>query len=942
MPVRVTPSSDREQPKQTFTDPTRRGVVKVTPSDKKGGGFFGKTARGSRGNQTLAGRFFEDLYQAAVSSPRGFYELGKAGALDVKDLVTFQHLGDPGEARTLDVVTEIGKQIGQDLAHPLRHPGFTALDLLAIGSLGAGTASRVGAAGRAARTGEGAGQVARALVKPPPPKPLTLRAPTGETATVPASRSAIGRTGQRAVNAARNRYPNAPIGLKTQAARVGTELRKQREFTYQLATQEARVLQYKGRKIRAYSPKGYALRAVAEGTPIPLMQQAWREALANPELPVRARKLYEKNLRQSEKARQYLDETGETPTIRAEYPDLAELSGLAETASALEDVRLVEAGLADAEMLSAAVQKPGRLARGAETKYDTPRGAKGRLVGAEDFAGGRYHVGQQVRQPRFPDRPAQLGRGQVMNTGRPLPAPLRKQLTGAAQKAGRVRQDVPSIVARNIFEREKHVQFLRNAREIWDSAADTPDELLGRGVPAAELQAVKAPELYAKSLPQPVQDALAAIKAGELPVERTGIAGWVADAFRDHIFPRYDRDLWQEAYSAGDLERFEGVRWVDRRVLGGMVDPPLLATFLANKGGRILLTAADAINDASRAAILYLRPAYITPNVVGNTFLVLTQQGWAAPINLKRSVLMHRYIGAEHTVKLDALMGQGLTAALRGEHTPLIGLVNDLFARGYGKVVDTPFRRASFLYEAAKAGHKTPAQIKRLLDTGGDDLYQVQYRANRALIDYGDLNSLERAVIRRILFFYPWLKGSTRWTKDYLRDHPQQAALVGQFGQTGEKLTAEELGLLPSWAQGLIKYTSGYPLALTGNPTAAGIVSQPAQLGMVVAGLLGFGRPGTGFQARQLLTPGPSAAISMVSGRDDFGRDVPQTFGTFADELAGVPVKTLVERLTQDQTGRTYPMSPTQALLQFLIGGLAPRTTDIRKLNQAAERERSR
>src|SRR5205085_2580233 len=101
---------------------------------------------------------------------------------------------------------------------------------------------------------------------------------------------------------------------------------------------------------------------------------------------------------------------------------------------------------------------------------------------------------------------------------------------------------------------------------------------------------------------------------------------------------------------------------------------------------------------------------------VGNAFLTLTQQGWLAPREIGRAVTLARKLGPEDTRLVDMLMGEGVTTSLKamGERGPISSAVTAA-AAGYGKIVDLPFRRASFLYEARRAGYKNAAQIKRLL-----------------------------------------------------------------------------------------------------------------------------------------------------------------------------------------------------------------------------------
>jgi hypothetical protein len=74
----------------------------------------------------MIGQTGRDLLRAVVDAPKGYAQLGKALAT--------------GNARGL--VKGYAQQMGEDLKHPLRHPGYTLLDAMMVGSLGGATALR--------------------------------------------------------------------------------------------------------------------------------------------------------------------------------------------------------------------------------------------------------------------------------------------------------------------------------------------------------------------------------------------------------------------------------------------------------------------------------------------------------------------------------------------------------------------------------------------------------------------------------------------------------------------------------------------------------------------------------------------------------------------------------------------------------------------------------
>ena len=83
--------------------------------------------------------------------------------------------GHPQFKRTRKLGKEIAKSTAEDVRHPGRNPGFLLLDTLAAASAGAGTAARIGAAGKAVAEGGRVGAVAKALAHAPEPKLRSLR-----------------------------------------------------------------------------------------------------------------------------------------------------------------------------------------------------------------------------------------------------------------------------------------------------------------------------------------------------------------------------------------------------------------------------------------------------------------------------------------------------------------------------------------------------------------------------------------------------------------------------------------------------------------------------------------------------------------------------------------------------------------------------------------------
>jgi len=89
----------------------------------------------------MVGQFGQDLLRSAVDTPGAYLALAKAGGQAMT--------GDPQAIRRLS--KGLVHQVGQDVRHPLRHPGYTALDIAALASLAGAGALRAPATAKLVR-----------------------------------------------------------------------------------------------------------------------------------------------------------------------------------------------------------------------------------------------------------------------------------------------------------------------------------------------------------------------------------------------------------------------------------------------------------------------------------------------------------------------------------------------------------------------------------------------------------------------------------------------------------------------------------------------------------------------------------------------------------------------------------------------------------------------
>src|SRR5262249_59722342 len=94
----------------------------------------------------------EDIVQAGVQMPAGWYMTGKAGVQDIADITH----GKFGLEHSRKIALGTLQGMYDDIRHPLRHPGYTALTVGGTFIGGGGRAvGRVGRGGAALRSGEG-------------------------------------------------------------------------------------------------------------------------------------------------------------------------------------------------------------------------------------------------------------------------------------------------------------------------------------------------------------------------------------------------------------------------------------------------------------------------------------------------------------------------------------------------------------------------------------------------------------------------------------------------------------------------------------------------------------------------------------------------------------------------------------------------------------------
>ena len=233
---------------------------------------------GGFGDAGFIDRFFSDLIETAIYTPAGVYELGKAVGFDVRDAVV---KGDITPERSAELGKQIAVQTAEDIRHPLRHPGFTALDVFALGTAGYGAGSRVAAAGRAAgaasRAGAGPVGAARsALTRAPSEggsllrRPLPGRIELAEGVAMPASANPLVARVQRRRVAEQQKAPERIFAAHLPGRRLPSRIGTQRSTAERIIgeTEQAAAAGLAKVGTKSSDVVNRAVQVVGEGVPI--------------------------------------------------------------------------------------------------------------------------------------------------------------------------------------------------------------------------------------------------------------------------------------------------------------------------------------------------------------------------------------------------------------------------------------------------------------------------------------------------------------------------------------------------------------------------------------------------------------------------------------------------------------------------------------------------
>ncbi len=868
------------------------------------------------------------MAEAAVSIPQGIVH--SAGA--VKGDIETGNFSFPKSRKVLE---ETGKGMYYDITHPTERPGFFAADMFALGSMGAGAVSKLGAVGRGVGEAEGSALSRLGAGVRESRKPHYGELTSGEhTVQVPLSRNALVRPFQRdRIGRQQKKLDTGDTHLFGQpltgrAARVVESL-SQKPLLKEV-TAEARFGRILRSTNRISNDIGFAPGIEAS----PALKWATRRTKGGWKTdPAREASLAlvgifgNRALREpaavikqfTDKHTQIISDLSD----RMQNPHLRG-SGVRELQRKIEaQVQLIHAARAAEKILHEqpkgfweALQATRGLSHHTETlkigEGQVEVGAAGgRLSKIHEFYGGKaeapegsfyfpthskYALGGKSTAGRAAARqPGEFGVGPPAGLGT------------HAWEGKSLEHGIPAVT-HGVMEHFNRTTRFTSALHQWEELYKSGTKQKHPGfIPIRESKTIS-------------KDLRAALKDAQVYLdEHPDMEGSLPSRFMDRIkeiVVAKEHDLVKNPDGT-----VEGVKWVDPRFLKDVST--------GGRGGGVM-QVFDTINNVARVGQLYLRPGYFW-NAPQNAVMAAFIQGFAAPRHIYQGLHSAKLYGKEVDSLVTAMAGESRSLAYDVPGGGKLAGASHRLAHGWNKITDSWFRKANVFYNASKAGYHGKSGLERLArkDENGKFVHQkdIQNIANRAHKDSVDFNSMtpaERDFVRRAIYFYPWVSRGSAWVGHAAVQHPVKSAALLHIGEMGQKHN-EIWNFLPQWAKDSGIFSIGPTKDLSGvltiNPANMNTPTTVVQAARVVADIVGIviGKKPTGDFVKSL-TP----VLEGMLG----------SYNTGAPGIVeGLPVWKVLQRIGVPLPGKanskSYPDSGTWGALGPYTGAILPRQTNV-------------
>ena len=808
----------------------------------------------------------------------------------------------------------MGEGVASDFRHPLQNSGYLASDLWGITGLARGGASRVGAA----------------LSEGTPAAAFAHRAPAlrevGTGAFVLEPASPLGRDITRAATRAGASRTNRGVGrIRQQHANMVAALR----------SSDAVVLRNKARKMG--EPETAALYSVGFQTPLETTRKVLAQHLAETDVP-RIRTQLERKINGVNTAIQRGYVVGEAPNlaISPRWDKLAEVEDLLKRSSASQGGVRLEVG----------VDNPAGQAVALEKRVAAHRGQE-HVPGTTDLTN-TYFLTESPREHGHITGSMRRA-GKVLGMPRQPPG-MRAKHTGAAFRTGMT----PSNIAKATAEREGTLQRYRTRRERWKvaiseslTAAQVVDAI-EKGVLDADT--VEKHWVGVRLRPGATAPAVQDVLKHWLDSDETN-PGYLARSLKDS--GKTTSDIASLAEQAQYADAAKQMVFTDGRRIG-------MRAFRGNETGTAVKIADTITQLAAFSALFGKVTGYINPNVAGNIGMT-TVHGALPTLNMVtlKAIRTVRALGARDALTLRIASGAGGTRAITEGRKGLSHALDAAYSKvggAYSAVIDDYFRVNIMLTELQQLGYKTIPQLKAVIEAGRQipadatlesltkaqqDFLAASKVPDRALGAFRNMSDVERDVVRRVIWFYPVLKGLADYTARLPVEHPAKSAVLVQMGRVGQDRTEAILGNMVAKLLLGVFPIGGFQHGMpdVADPRSASVTGTLAEFAAFADDPARF--------IRDRLTPGLALPLVFLGFNPrGYSTDTRPLQTRLQEFLLGfVPGVSLAKRLTMDDKtdpDRLYWYSDKQAVGQFVGGSPSPRTLNMTKASQkAAEQFRS-
>jgi len=379
---------------------------------------------------------------------------------------------------------------------------------------------------------------------------------------------------------------------------------------------------------------------------------------------------------------------------------------------------------------------------------------------------------------------------------------------------------------------------------------------------------------------------------------------------------------------------------------------------------KALKMTADMINDYQKALVLFLHPAYVPMQLIGNMGMAFLDQGFAAPKNMWNAVRLHRELTHSDILKIDSYAGIGAASVVMD-----IKSFGKPFSATLGEyanmAADMIPRRAAWLHHARKAGDDTAEDISALLNSRTDDAMRVKFdiaqKARDGMGDFDRLHPFEREILTRVIWFYPWLRAATRWSARFALEHPATAIGLAVLAQYSQAYIEETYGDLPSYLDTAVPLDTGivpWLDKLVGehrltdedqNPYFMNMrqvftFTTPYDLSRTAWGFV-TGNPST-TPLTENLVPVVNAAIVSAVGYDPYeDKEVPRGPGTFFRKLnpAEAPGYQKLKRIIsppEESDFKIFRRDRGDEIANLFVGSIAPAPVNIPAGQRSAAKDK--